>query len=69
MENNRKQWRKVNGQNEHLISCTVIFLARLNRTSQSPSLVKISAQLDFSLMRYSRKRKQKKSHLNNRKTR
>ena len=69
MENNRKQWRKVSGQNVQLISCIVIFLSRLNRTSQSPSLVKISGQLDFSLMRYSRKRKQKKSHLNNRKTR
>ena len=69
MENNRKQWRKVNGQNEQLILYIVIFLAKLNRTSQSPSLVKISAQLDFSLKRYSRKRKQKKSYLNNRKTR
>ena len=69
MENNRKQWRKVNGQNEQLILYIVIFLAKLNRTSQSPSLVKISAQLDISLMRYSRKRKQKKSYLNNRKTR
>ena len=54
MENNRKQWRKVNGQNEQLILYIVIFLAKLNRTSQSPSLVKISAQLDFSLKRYSR---------------
>ena len=69
MENNRKQWRKVNGQNEQLILYIVIFLAKLNRTSQSPSLVKISAQLDFSFLRYSRKRKQKKSYLNNRKTR
>ena len=69
MENNRKQWRKVNGQNEQLILYIVIFLAKLNRTSQSPSLVKISAQLDFSLKRYSQKRKQKKSYLNNRKTR
>ena len=69
MENNRKQWRKVNGQNEQLILYIVIFLAKLNRTSQSPSLVKISAQSDFSLKRYSRKRKQKKSYLNNRKTR
>ena len=69
MQNNRKQWRKVNGQNEQLILGIVIFLATLKRTRQSPSLVKISAQLDISLMRYARKREQKKSHLNNRKTR
>ena len=47
MENNRQQWRTVNSQNEQLILCIVFFLARLNRTSQSPSLVKISAQSNF----------------------
>ena len=40
MDNNRKQWRKVNSQNE-----------------------------EFSFLRYSRKRRQNKSYLNNRKTR